>query len=105
MFLRRLSNPGKGYFDLRWYGEDAKEFRIKGTPASIGNRSVFGLDWLGLRAIARFAGYVWKDFCMIGGDAVAGHIAEYRAQNRMASLISDWQTSKLETRSKRGAKK
>lgn len=97
--MRRLFVPGQSYFDVTWFGEDAFEFRVPKTPAGIGGRrSWFGINWLGLRRAARFAGYTWWEFCDLPGSYIASAIAEHRIENHVEALIGAWQVEKAKTK-------
>ena len=100
MLTRGRSRIGWIYFNLRWFDESIDEFRVSSTPAaSIGN-GFLGINWYELRQVAGHSNNTWEMFCELDPMSRAGCIAFYRNENKVAALISDWQSEQMKTASK-----
>lgn len=101
MFRRKLLAPGWTYFDVLWFGdESALKFRVKRTPASSAVRGYFGIDWYGLRVIARASGYTWSEFCELDRDGIASSMAHYRIRSHVSALVGEWQAQEAKIKAK-----
>jgi hypothetical protein len=98
---RKLLAPGWIYFDVLWFGdESALKFKVRRTPASVAVRGYFGIDWYGLRVIARGSGYTWSEFCELDGGEIASAMAHHRIRTHVSALVAEWQAREAEIKAK-----